>query len=125
VQQNAARFISMSVSRPSLTFARKACPLSNWAGLSPLNQLANQAASITADSLATRFPTEIWPGELTPISSRLNDLLERLEQSFERERRFSADLAHELRTPIAELRSLAELALKWPEDCITKHEGNA
>ncbi|MDB6166737.1 MAG: hypothetical protein JWQ83_1877, partial [Lacunisphaera sp.] len=37
------------------------------------------------------------------------------EQSFERERRFSGDLAHELRTPIAELRSLAECALKWPE----------
>lgn len=83
--------------------------------LAPLNQLADQAARITANSLATRFPTENWPGELTPISSRLNDLLARLEQSFDRERRFSADLAHELRTPIAELRSLAELALKWPE----------
>jgi two-component system sensor histidine kinase QseC len=83
--------------------------------LVPLNQLADQAARITADSLATRFATETLPGELTPIGSRLNDLLARLEQSFERERRFSADLAHELRTPIAELRSLAELALKWPE----------
>jgi signal transduction histidine kinase len=83
--------------------------------LAPLNQLADQAARITANSLGTRFPTENWPGELTPISRRLNDLLARLEQSFERERSFSADLAHELRTPIAELRSLAELALKWPE----------
>jgi two-component system sensor histidine kinase QseC len=83
--------------------------------LSPLHQLADQAARISADSLATRFPTEALPGELTPISSRLNDLLGRLEQYFERERRFSADLAHELRTPIAELRSMAELALKWPE----------
>ncbi|MGH8583159.1 MAG: sensor histidine kinase [Gammaproteobacteria bacterium] len=40
----------------------------------------------------------------------------RLENAFQRERRFGADLAHELRTPISELRSLAEVALKWPED---------
>src|SRR5262249_61696607 len=36
--------------------------------------------------------------------------------SFARERRFSADVAHELRTLIAELRALAEISLKWPED---------
>jgi signal transduction histidine kinase len=83
--------------------------------LAPLNELADQAARVNADSLATRFSTDSMPAELRPISSRLNDLLARLEQSFERERQFSADLAHELRTPIAELRSLAELALKWPE----------
>jgi signal transduction histidine kinase len=83
-------------------------------GLISLDQLADKAARITADSLETRFPVETLPGELEPISSRLNDLLERLQRAFERERRFSADLAHELRTPIAELRSLVELALKWP-----------
>src|SRR5262249_39378855 len=54
--------------------------------------------------------------ELLPIANRLNDLLARLEASFARERRFSADVAHELRTPIAELRTLAEVGLKWPED---------
>jgi two-component system sensor histidine kinase QseC len=83
--------------------------------LAPLDQLANQAAQINANSLATRFPVEGIPSELTPISARLNDLLARLEQSFERERRFSADLAHELRTPLAELRTMAEFALEWPE----------
>lgn len=83
--------------------------------LAPLDALAERATHIHAGSLATRFPTSSLPGELMPISSRLNDLLARLEQSFERERRFSADLAHELCTPIAELRALAEVALKWPE----------
>jgi signal transduction histidine kinase len=83
--------------------------------LAPLNALAERAASVNAESLATRFPTDGLPGELAPICRRLNDLLARLEQSFERERQFSADLAHELRTPIAELRSLAEVALKWPD----------
>ncbi|MDD3179041.1 MAG: HAMP domain-containing protein [Opitutaceae bacterium] len=83
--------------------------------LEPLDRLAARAASITADSLDARFPTENMPGELGPIVGRLNDLLGRLQKSFERERQFSADLAHELRTPIAELRSLAEFAVAWPE----------
>lgn len=84
-------------------------------GLQPLEYLGERATHIDADSLATRFAVEQLPAELQPIGRRLNDLLGRLEQSFERERRFSADLAHELRTPLAELRSMAECALKWPE----------
>ena len=84
-------------------------------GLRPLDQLGEQAGAIHAGSLATRFHAGTLPAELQPIARRLNDLLARLEGSFERERRFSADLAHELRTPIAELRALAECALKWPD----------
>jgi two-component system sensor histidine kinase QseC len=83
--------------------------------LQPLDQMADQAQRITAESLTERFPTEKLPGELAPISARLNDLLQRLETSFKRERQFSDDLAHELRTPISELRSLVEMALKWPD----------
>jgi signal transduction histidine kinase len=74
-----------------------------------------QAARFDAASLAARFPTEGLPGELAPISARLNELLARLEDPFERERRFSSDAAHEFRTPVAELRSLAELAIKLPD----------
>lgn len=84
--------------------------------LRSLDTLSDQAARITASSLNTRFVTESMPVELQPITHRFNDLLARLETSFERERQFSADLAHELRTPLAELRSQAEFALKWP-DC--------
>jgi two-component system sensor histidine kinase QseC len=85
-------------------------------GLRPLATLARHAEKIDASSLQLRFPTENIPSELLPIAQRLNDLLARLEASFARERRFSADVAHELRTPIAELRALAEVALKWPDD---------
>ena len=85
-------------------------------GLRPLSNLADRAAAIDASSLQLRFPTEKLSSELLPITNRLNDLLARLEASFARERRFSADVAHELRTPIAELRALAEVDLKWPED---------
>ena len=84
-------------------------------GHSPLEQLSRQAAGITAESLQSRFPVDTMPEELLPITTRLNDLLHRLEDSFERERRFSADLAHELRTPIAELRAHAEVEIEWAE----------
>jgi len=85
-------------------------------GLRPLSQLGERAVTIDASSLQLRFPVAGMPTELQPIATRLNDLLARLEESFARERRFSADVAHELRTPIAELRTLTEVALKWPED---------
>lgn len=83
--------------------------------LAPLQKLSEQAATIDESSLSRRFPTDNLPGEITPIATRLNELLSRLEAAFERERRFTSDVAHELRTPIAELRSIAELALKFPD----------
>ncbi|HET6283290.1 MAG TPA: ATP-binding protein [Polyangia bacterium] len=82
--------------------------------LRPLDDLARRTAAIDAQSLDQRFPTTGLPSELAGITVRLNELLERLATSFERERRFSADVAHELRTPIAELRALAEVALAEP-----------
>lgn len=85
-------------------------------GLRPLSTLVDRAQRIDASSLQLRFPFDDMPAELLPIVLRLNDLLARMESSFARERRFSADVAHELRTPIAELRTLAEVALKWPDD---------
>jgi signal transduction histidine kinase len=88
-------------------------------GLRPLRDLAEQAETIDATSLQRRFATDKTPAELLPIAERLNQLLARLEESFARERRFSSDVAHELRTPIAELRAATEVALKWPEDAET------
>jgi len=81
-------------------------------GLRPLEGIAGEAAAIESTSLSHRFPEESLPVELIPITRRLNELLGRIEAAFERERRFSADVAHELRTPLAELRTLAEVALR-------------
>jgi two-component system sensor histidine kinase QseC len=84
-------------------------------GLRPLRVLGEQTREIDAPSLHARFDAACAPAELQPIYTALNDLLQRLELGFERERRFSADLAHEIRTPVAELKMISEVALKWPE----------
>lgn len=84
--------------------------------LKPLNEFSEQMARVDANTLAYRFAETGLSEELRPISRRLNDLLARLDESFNRERRFSANVAHELRTPIAELRSMIEVAIKWPPD---------
>ncbi len=83
-------------------------------GLAPLERLGESVAAVDAASLATRFPLESLPAELRPIAARLNALLARLDGAFERERRFTATAAHELRTPLAELRALAEVNLAAP-----------
>lgn len=84
-----------------------------------LNPISRVAAETTREALpfpGYRFALHGMPTEMVPICERLNKFLERLEQAYERERQFSSDIAHELRTPLSELRSLAEVALKWPED---------
>ena len=56
------------------------------------------------------------PDEIAVVVEQVNALLGRLEAGFKRERRLSSDIAHELKTPIAELRNLSEVGARWPED---------
>ncbi|WP_153916609.1 sensor histidine kinase [Shewanella sp. TC10] len=83
--------------------------------LNPIQNLSEQVASVEAGSLHNRLIETNVPAEITPLVARLNQLLARLEQSFSRERQFNNDLAHELRTPLAAMRTTSEVALKWPE----------
>jgi len=80
-------------------------------GLGPLKLLAGDIAAISEDDLTARIGTESMPTEMVPVKERLNDLLSRLEDSFSRERRFTANVAHELRTPLAGMRSTLEVTL--------------
>lgn len=82
--------------------------------LRPLNQVTEQMAAMGARNLK-RLQVEDPPRELSPLVDRLNVLLDGLEQALARERRLSSNIAHELRTPIAELRNLAEVGSRWPE----------
>lgn len=83
-------------------------------GLLPLEDLAHQTTNITAVTLDRRLPVGELPVELRSFSLAFNELLSRLELAFERERRFSADAAHELRTPVASLKSGIQAALLSP-----------
>ncbi len=94
-------------------------------GLFPLESLARKTESIDSESLNKRFPVDSLPGELKPIATQLNQLLDRLYISFQRERTFSSDVAHELRTPIAELKNIAEVGLKWKDPSLADDYKNA
>jgi len=85
-------------------------------GLGPLHRIAAEIADIRADDLTARIGAKHAPAEVVPIKDRLNELLSRLEASFNRERQFNADVAHELRTPLAGIRSTIEVALTRPRD---------
>ena len=68
--------------------------------------------SIKPDDLHKRIDVENVPSELSPIANAMNDALDRVEDSFEQQKRFIADAAHELRTPLTIL--LNRLELKIP-----------
>ncbi len=91
-------------------------------GLRPVNSIAAEIASIRVDNLTTRIGAQHVPTEIVPIKNRLNDLLSRLEASFNRERQFNADVAHELRTPLAGIRSTIEVTLARNRDTIEYRE---
>lgn len=85
-------------------------------GLGPLRRIAEEVRRVDSTKLHTRLATDPESEELKPITDQLNHLLQRLHDAFEREKRFSGNVAHELRTPIAELRTLAEVGKRWPGD---------
>ena len=79
--------------------------------LRPLEKLQRDIGLLEARELSARIHSPDLPQELLPLVARLNELLGRLEMAFERERGFSADIAHELRTPLAGLRATIEVTL--------------
>ena len=82
--------------------------------LAPVRRLRDEVSAVDAGKLSARLETGVLPAELQPVAASLNELLARLQAAFERERRFTGTAAHELRTPLAELRLLAEVNLKTP-----------
>ncbi len=80
-------------------------------GLRPLSQMRHALERVQPAHLNERIDPKRWPAELRPLAASFDDMLGRLEDSFTRLSQFSADLAHELRTPIGNMLGEAQVAL--------------
>ncbi|RDS92535.1 heavy metal sensor histidine kinase [Pseudomonas fluorescens] len=91
--------------------------LGAWAarsGLRPLRRMGEVAASVSAHSLTQRLPQQQMPAELADLAQAFNAMLGRLDDAFQRLSAFSADIAHELRTPLSNLLTQTQVILTQP-----------
>lgn len=94
-----------------------ACAGGYWVSgraLAPVDRMIATARAVTARDLSRRVPVPPASDELRRLAETLNGMLDRLEEAFERVTRFTADASHELRTPIALIRTRAEVMLRHP-----------
>lgn len=92
-------------------------------GMRPIRQVTRVAASMSAKSLKERIPLAPVPKELQQLVSSFNAMLSRLDDAFVRLSNFSADIAHELRTPVSNLMTHTEVVLSRKRD-IEDYEDN-
>jgi two-component system heavy metal sensor histidine kinase CusS len=92
-------------------------PIGYWIarrGLRPLGRMAEAVQGIRSATLHERIEAAGFPSEIRALAVTFNEMLGRLEDAFTRLSRFSADIAHELRTPVHNLRGEVEVALGRP-----------
>ena len=125
VQSRAA--ILWAVLRSTLWPMALALPLlalaAAWAvrrGLAPLRALGRAVAQRSPQALDPVVLLDA-PSEMVPMLAALNGLFERIDELMASERRFTADAAHELRTPIAAIRAQAQVALGETDDAERRH----
>lgn len=89
-----------------------------WYGLTyvarPMKVLKNHLDTRSADDLSP-LPEQLAPEEIAPLIASVNSLMQRLQTSINAQKRFIANAAHQLRTPVAALRTLSELAARMPD----------
>lgn len=83
--------------------------------LRPVEQMRREAAEITAAHLHRRLPEPAGDDEIPRLAATLNAMLERIDEGQRRQRQFVSDASHELRSPLATLRQVAEVARRHPD----------
>jgi len=123
VRRHLARHIALGMLNP-LLYALPAFGLLVWFGvgrsLRPVQRLARAVESRAAENLAA-VEAEGAPREVLPLVGSINRLFSRLRDAFEKERRFTDDAAHELRTPLAAIKTHAQVALAARDDAERRH----
>lgn len=112
-REDLAREIGQSLLLPA-ALALPLMALVVWWGigrnLRPVETVARQVGALDAQALVALDESPALPEEIAPLRTALNALIRRVNQAFENERRFTADAAHELRTPLAALKVQAQVA---------------
>lgn len=112
-REDLAREIGLSLLLPA-ALALPLMALAVWWGigrnLRPVETVARQVGALDAQALVALDESPALPEEIAPLRSALNALIRRVNEAFENERRFTADAAHELRTPLAALKVQAQVA---------------
>lgn len=85
-------------------------------GFRPLAELSARVERLDVATLPVSVGMGRMPREIAPVAARLDELLARVRMLIERERRVTGNIAHELMTPVAELRTLTDVALRFPDD---------
>ncbi|MBH0051552.1 sensor histidine kinase [Pseudoalteromonas sp. SWYJZ19] len=85
-------------------------------GLHPLHNLNDQIKLLDITGVAQTIESDFKVEEIEPIRNELNKFITVNQQLYSNEKRLTSDIAHELKTPIAELISLSEVAIRYPDD---------
>jgi len=123
VREQLARGIAANLLKPLWLALPLLAVLLWWAvagGLRPLTRLTSEVERRAPDNLAPLDATAT-PAEVTPLIERLNQLFGRIGSVLEHERRFTADAAHELRTPVAAIKAQAQVARGATDDAVRLH----
>ena len=84
--------------------------------IKPVRTIIETSSQITKDNLQTRIPLPNNKDELYVLSENINSLLQRIENTIEREKQFTSDASHELRTPLAVIKGTMEVLIRKPRN---------
>ncbi|MEU4833741.1 HAMP domain-containing sensor histidine kinase [Streptosporangium sp. NPDC023615] len=95
------------------------------AALEPVRAIRRELAEITATDIGRRVPVPAARDEIRRLAETINQTLDRLETAAERQRRFTSDASHDLRSPLTAMRAQVEEALHYPDDVDWKAKAHA